>query len=175
MMHEEPVYEQLATIGSGSLRPVSWRRMVATSCRSTAGRWLSCATKIGCTPSTIAARTWVFLSTAAASAMEFSPATGTTRGSTCATGGTFDQWADDVRPFRSKSATTKSGSTSPRGPIRDEHHLERLQVGLQRNIPARDRQGQCCGFWRTIRGPSSLSQIGLEFGTRYRRRAGGRG
>ena len=148
--------------------------MVATSCRSTAGRWLSCVTKIGCTPSTIAARTWVFPSRAAASATASSPATGTTPGSTSRRAGTFDQWADDVRAFPTeiRDGAIWVDLTPPADPRR--HHLERLKVGLERNISL--VLGKAVLSLLDAQ-PHSIEPfcVGLDFGTRYRRAGWGQG
>jgi nitrite reductase/ring-hydroxylating ferredoxin subunit len=90
------------------------------------------------------------------------------------TGGTFDQWADDVRSFATE---VRDGAiwvdlTPPADPRR--HQLERLKVGLERNISL-------------VLGKSVLSlldaqahsiepfEVGLDFGTRYRRAGWGQG
>ncbi len=51
------------------------------------------------------------------------------------TGGTFDQWADDVRAFptRIEAGQVLVDVSTPRD--RRNHHLDRLRDGLERNIP----------------------------------------
>src|SRR5438034_9696510 len=51
------------------------------------------------------------------------------------TGGTFDPWADDVRAYRVEIRDDAVWiDMAPRLDPR-QHHLERLQVGLERDIP----------------------------------------
>jgi len=90
------------------------------------------------------------------------------------TGGTFDQWADDVRSFPTeiRGGAVWVDLTPPADPRR--HQLERLKVGLERNISL-------------VLGKSVLSlldaqahsiepfEVGLDFGTRYRRAGWGQG
>ena len=81
------------------------------------------------------------------------------------TGGTFDQFADDVRAF---PAEVRDGTiyidVAPQ-PDRHDYYLERLQVGLERDIPLviakaviylLDNEGD----------PTLPFRIGLEFGCR---------
>ena len=91
-----------------------------------------------------------------------------------ATGGTFDQWADDVRAFPTeiRDGAIWVDLTPPTDARR--HHLERLKVGLERNISL-------------VLGKAVLSLldpqphgiepfcVGLDFGTRYRRAGWGQG
>jgi nitrite reductase/ring-hydroxylating ferredoxin subunit len=90
------------------------------------------------------------------------------------TGGTFDQWADDVRAFPTeiRDGAIWVDLTPPADARR--HHLERLKVGLERNISL-------------VLGKAVLSlldaqphsiepfRVGLDFGTRYRRAGWGQG
>src|SRR5688572_7039625 len=91
-----------------------------------------------------------------------------------ASGGTFDQFADDVRTF---PVEVRDGAiwvdTAPHGDPRG-HHRERLQVGLERDISLvvakavitlLDNEGDAVEPFR----------IGLEFGTRYRNAGWGQG
>jgi len=84
------------------------------------------------------------------------------------TGGTFDQWADDVRSY---PVEIRNGDVwidlAPKIDPR-QHALERLHVGLERDIPLvigkavlplLESNGQAVEPFR----------IGLEFGTRHRR------
>ncbi len=91
-----------------------------------------------------------------------------------ATGGTFDQWADDVRAY---PVEVRDGELwidfSSQGDPR-QHHLERLQVGLERNIPLVIGKA-VLPLVAENRLALEPFQIGLEFGTRYRRTGWGQG
>jgi nitrite reductase/ring-hydroxylating ferredoxin subunit len=84
------------------------------------------------------------------------------------TGGTFDQWADDVRAFPTE---IRDGvvwvDLTPPADLR-RHHLERLKVGLERNISL--VLGKAVLSLLDAQ-PHSIEPfcVGLEFGTRYRR------
>lgn len=87
-----------------------------------------------------------------------------------ATGGTFDQWADDVRAF---PVTIRDGEIyldlqEHHAPI--DRHRERLQVGLERNLSLVIGKAVL-----VLPDPVEPFQIGLEFGTRYRRNGWGAG
>jgi nitrite reductase/ring-hydroxylating ferredoxin subunit len=90
------------------------------------------------------------------------------------TGGTFDQWADDVRAFPTE---IRDGfiwvDVAPQSEMR-RHHLERLKVGLERNISLVVGKA----VLSLLDGQSRAVEpfcIGLEFGTRYRRVGWGQG
>jgi nitrite reductase/ring-hydroxylating ferredoxin subunit len=90
------------------------------------------------------------------------------------TGGTFDQWADDVRAFPTE---IRDGfiwvDLAPQSEMR-RHHLERLKVGLERNISLVVGKA----VLSLLDGQSRAVEpfcIGLEFGTRYRRAGWGQG
>ncbi len=91
-----------------------------------------------------------------------------------ATGGTFDQWADDVQAY---PVEVRDGELwidlSSQGDPR-QHHLERLQVGLERNIPLVIGKA-VLPLVAENRLALEPFQIGLEFGTRYRRTGWGQG
>jgi nitrite reductase/ring-hydroxylating ferredoxin subunit len=91
-----------------------------------------------------------------------------------ATGGTFDQWADDVQAY---PVEVREGEVwidlAQRVDLR-QHHLERLQVGLERNIPlviGKAVLPLVAGNPRAV----EPFQIGLDFGSRYRRAGWGQG
>jgi len=91
-----------------------------------------------------------------------------------ASGGTFDQWADDVPVF---PVQIRNGEVwvdlSPRGDA-GAHQRQRLRDGLERNIPLVIGKA-------VIRllddGVDSVEpfRIGLDFGTRYRQTGWGQG
>jgi nitrite reductase/ring-hydroxylating ferredoxin subunit len=90
------------------------------------------------------------------------------------TGGTFDQWADDVRAFPTE---IRDGfiwvDLASQSEMR-RHHLERLKVGLERNISLVVGKA----VLSLLDGQSRAVEpfcIGLEFGTRYRRAGWGQG
>lgn len=81
-----------------------------------------------------AARTWAFRSTGAACRTAFLRVTGTTRASILRSGGTFDQFADDVRAYPVELRGDRIWiDIAPRG---DEHahNVKRLRDGLERSI-----------------------------------------
>ena len=90
------------------------------------------------------------------------------------TGGTFDQWADDVRAFPTeiRDGAVWVDLTPPSDPRR--HHLERLKVGLERNISLVLGKAVLSLLDAT---PHSIEpfRVGLDFGTRYRRAGWGQG
>ncbi len=90
------------------------------------------------------------------------------------TGGTFDQWADDVRAYPVE--IREDGvwiDMAPRLNPR-QHHLERLQVGLERNVPLVIGKAVLPLLEDDARAVEPF-RIGLEFGTRYRRAGWGQG
>lgn len=91
-----------------------------------------------------------------------------------ASGGTFDQWADDVRTF---PVEIRGGEVwvdlSPRADMR-RHHSRRLQDGLERNLPlviAKAVNALLDGGDE----PAESFCAGLDFGVRYRRNGWGPG
>jgi nitrite reductase/ring-hydroxylating ferredoxin subunit len=91
-----------------------------------------------------------------------------------ATGGTFDQWADDVPAY---PVEVRDGglwiNLATKGDPR-QHHLERLQVGLERNISLVIGKA---ALPLVADNPQAVEpfRIGLEFGTRNRRAGWGQG
>jgi nitrite reductase/ring-hydroxylating ferredoxin subunit len=91
-----------------------------------------------------------------------------------ASGGTFDQWADDVRAFPTE---IRDGEVwvdlTPRvDPI--EHQRKRLQDGLERNISLVNAKAVISLLEGGV-DPAEPFRMGLEFGTRYRREGWGQG
>lgn len=89
-------------------------------------------------------------------------------------GGTFDQWADDVRtfPVELRGDEIWVNVAEPGGA--QSHQLDRLRVGLERNIPLVIAKSVI--FLLDGRGsPIEPFRIGLEFGTRYRQNGWGQG
>ena len=91
-----------------------------------------------------------------------------------ASGGTFDQFADDVRAF---PVQVRDGAVwvdlAPRGEP-SAHQRERLQVGLERDIPLVISKAVIA----LLDGPGDVNEpfrIGLDFGARYRQAGWGQG
>jgi nitrite reductase/ring-hydroxylating ferredoxin subunit len=89
-----------------------------------------------------------------------------------ASGGTFDQWADDVRAF---PVELRDGQVwvdlSPRADAK-AHQRKRLREGLERNISLVIAKA-VIGLLESGEDPAEAFRIGLDFGTTYR--AGGWG
>lgn len=89
-------------------------------------------------------------------------------------GGTFDQFADDVRifPVEIRDGDVWIDVNQQGDPRR--HQKERLQVGLERDIPL--VVGKAVQFLLAGDGDAvEPFQVGLAFGTQYRRRGWGQG
>jgi nitrite reductase/ring-hydroxylating ferredoxin subunit len=89
-------------------------------------------------------------------------------------GGTFDQFADDVRAFPTE---IRNGEVwvdlSPQAdPL--EHQRQRLQDGLERNISLVSAKAVISLLEGGV-DPAEPFRIGLEFGTRYRQEGWGQG
>jgi nitrite reductase/ring-hydroxylating ferredoxin subunit len=91
-----------------------------------------------------------------------------------ASGGTFDQWADDVTAF---PVTVQDGDVwldlAPGGDPR-AHQRDRLRVGLERNLSLVIGKAVILLLDRGD-APVEPFRIGLDFGTRYRRAGWGQG
>ena len=91
-----------------------------------------------------------------------------------ASGGTFDQWADDVRAF---PVEVRGGEVwldlTPRANPR-AHHQQRLEDGLERNISLVIAKA-AIAMVDAGEDPAEPFRIGLEFGTRYRQSGWGQG
>jgi nitrite reductase/ring-hydroxylating ferredoxin subunit len=89
-------------------------------------------------------------------------------------GGTFDQWADDVRAFPIKVEGDEIFvDLAPHGDLR-RHRIERLRDGLERNIPLVIGKS-VIALLDDSGGARESFRIGLEFGARYRRDGWGAG
>jgi nitrite reductase/ring-hydroxylating ferredoxin subunit len=91
-----------------------------------------------------------------------------------ASGGTFDQFADDVRAF---PAEVQDGEvwvdlTPHADPM--QHQRQRLQDGLERNISLVNAKA-VISLLEGGEDPAEPFRIGLEFGTRYRQEGWGQG
>jgi nitrite reductase/ring-hydroxylating ferredoxin subunit len=91
-----------------------------------------------------------------------------------ASGGTFDQFADDVRAF---PADVQDGEvwvdlTPHADPM--QHQRQRLQDGLERNISLVNAKA-VISLLEGGEDPAEPFRIGLEFGTRYRQEGWGQG
>jgi nitrite reductase/ring-hydroxylating ferredoxin subunit len=90
------------------------------------------------------------------------------------TGGTFDQWADDLRVF---PVEVRDGEVwvdlGPRGD-QQEHRRARLADGLERNLPLVIAKS-VIGLLDGGADPVEPIRIGLEFGARYRAQGFGQG
>jgi nitrite reductase/ring-hydroxylating ferredoxin subunit len=88
-------------------------------------------------------------------------------------GGTFDQWADDVRAFPVDVRDGANGLKEVWIDVAEyddprQHERERLQVGLERDIPL--VMGKAVLVLLEDGGdPVEPFRLGLEFGTKYRR------
>ena len=91
-----------------------------------------------------------------------------------ASGGTFDQWADDIPAFPTQ---VRDGGVwvdlSPQGDAKDRHR-GRLQVGLERNISLVIAKA---ALVLLDDGGNAVEpfRVGLEFGARYRETGWGQG
>jgi len=91
-----------------------------------------------------------------------------------ATGGTFDQWADDLRVF---PVELRGGEVwVDLAPLGDPlaHRRERLEDGLERNLPLVIAKS-VIGLVDGGADPVEPFRIGLEFGSRYRAAGFGQG
>ncbi len=91
-------------------------------------------------------------------------------------GGTFDQWADDVRafPVEIRDGEVWVDVTSQRDP--KAHQRERLQVGLERNLSlVIGKAVLTLVDGKDVSTAVDPFRIGLEFGTRYRSAGWGQG
>ncbi len=91
-----------------------------------------------------------------------------------ASGGTFDQWADDVRVF---PVQIRDGEVWVDLALRVDvqaHQRQRLRDGLERNIPLVIGKA-VIALLGGDGDPTDSFRIGLEFGTRYRQGGWGQG
>jgi nitrite reductase/ring-hydroxylating ferredoxin subunit len=89
-------------------------------------------------------------------------------------GGTFDQWADDVRVF---PVEVRDGAVWIDVAEQDDlsrRRIERLRVGLERDIPLVIGKS-VIGLMQTDGGARDAFKLGLEFGTHNRRSGWGSG
>ena len=92
-----------------------------------------------------------------------------------ATGGTFDQWADDVRafPVRVEGGVVLVDLAEHGDPV--QHHTRRLNDGLERNIPLVIAKSSIAILERGEADPVVPFRAGLDFGVRNRRAGWGAG
>jgi nitrite reductase/ring-hydroxylating ferredoxin subunit len=92
-----------------------------------------------------------------------------------ATGGTFDQWADDVRAFPVR--VERDAILIDLAEHRDlkRHHLARLSDGLERDIPLVIAKSVIALSAREEAGAVETFRAGLDFGVRHRRDGWGAG
>jgi len=91
-----------------------------------------------------------------------------------ASGGTFDQWADDVRVYPVQIRDNEVWvDLAPRIDPRD-HQRQRLRDGLERNIPLVIAKAVITLLDGGVDAAEPF-RIGLEFGTRYRQGGWGQG
>src|SRR5688572_4305810 len=91
-----------------------------------------------------------------------------------ATGGTFDQWADDVRSYAIKIRGDEVWvDLTPRANL-IAHQQQRLCDGLERNIPLVIAKA-VIGLLDANIDPAEPFRTGLKFGTRYRQAGWGQG
>src|SRR5579863_4266299 len=84
-----------------------------------------------------------------------------------ASGGTFDLWADDLPIFPVEVQGDEILIDVSRRTDPDEHRLERLETGIERNIPLVIAKATIREL-ETTGNPQPLFRKGLEFGTKYR-------
>jgi len=84
------------------------------------------------------------------------------------TGGTFDQWADDVPSFPVEVRSDEVWIDIADHESVPEHHRERLNVGLERNIPLVIAKSSISLSGARDHNGGSAFLVGLEFGTKYR-------
>jgi nitrite reductase/ring-hydroxylating ferredoxin subunit len=91
-----------------------------------------------------------------------------------ASGGTFDQWADDVRAFPTeiRDGEVWVDLTPHADPL--EHQRTRLQDGLERNISLVNAKAVISLLEGGV-DPAEPFRTGVEFGTRYRQEGWGQG
>lgn len=89
-------------------------------------------------------------------------------------GGTFDQWADDVRvyPVEIRDGEVWVDLAPHANPL--AHQRQRLHDGLERNIPLVIAKAAIALLDDRV-SPSEPFRIGLQFGTRYRQAGWGQG
>jgi len=92
-----------------------------------------------------------------------------------ATGGTFDQWADDVRafPVRIEQGVILVDIAEHGDPV--QHHMQRLGDGLERDIPLVIAKSVIAILERGEVDPVVPFRTGLDFGVRNRRDGWGSG
>jgi nitrite reductase/ring-hydroxylating ferredoxin subunit len=91
-----------------------------------------------------------------------------------ASGGTFDQWADDVRSYPVQIRGDEVWvDLSPRIDV-VIHQRQRLRDGLERNIPLVIAKAVITLLDGDV-DPAEPFRVGLEFGTRYRQTGWGQG
>jgi nitrite reductase/ring-hydroxylating ferredoxin subunit len=91
-----------------------------------------------------------------------------------ASGGTFDQWADDVRSFPTELRGDEVWvDVTPRVDAR-AHQRRRLRDGLERNIPLVIAKS-VLALLDSEESASEPFRIGLDFGTHYRQAGWGQG
>jgi nitrite reductase/ring-hydroxylating ferredoxin subunit len=83
------------------------------------------------------------------------------------TGGTFDQWADDVRPFPTKIEAGQVLIDVSAQRDRRNHQLNRLRTGMERNIPLVIAKS-ILPLGSDARDTVEAFRIALEFGSRNR-------
>jgi len=91
-----------------------------------------------------------------------------------ASGGTFDQWADDVRAYPVKTSHGEIWVELAERADLHRHRVDRLRDGLERNIPLVIAKSSIALMDRTNNAVEAF-RAGLEFGVHYRRDGWGAG